>query len=357
MSLQTSLTLLTGTKSKSLVRHSGAVEILIDVVKSDKKPRSVLSVALRTLSYLITTVKDQNKIRESALFPYLVNIAESSPSDKIRQNAIKLIFKAIFDNGTHQNFEISCDSRLTCRSSHVTIRNEKCRRLEIGAKYLEQSCTRHVLPITGMPRHFWIQLQQWYVPHVLYFDNIFVVLIVLVAATIQKQIVEMGILDKLIEIVRSSPSVMLLYRSIDAIHASCFNNSTSIIECISKLGKSHANFFTSDTNKELVLHSGGIEQIIALLDENESTNVPNVLLSCVLSCLSALADGNRKWFMMFSSLDINLEMLSWDPKVHLREECAALARFAASKRWREFVRTRDTMPHGLAQEQRYGPRC
>jgi hypothetical protein len=41
-----------------------------------------------------------------------------------------------------------------------------------------------------------------------------------------------------------------------------------------------------------VLRSGGIEQIIALLDENESTNVPNVLLSCVLSCLSALADGN-----------------------------------------------------------------
>lgn len=42
------------------------------------------------------------------------------------------------------------------------------------------------------------------------------------------------------------------------------------------------------------MRSGGIEQIIALLDENESTNVPNVLLSCVLSCLSALADGNRK---------------------------------------------------------------
>lgn len=52
--------------------------------------------------------------------------------------------------------------------------------------------------------------------------------------------------------------------------------------------------FITDANKELVLHSGGIEQIIALLDETESTNVPNVLLSCVLSCLSALADGNRK---------------------------------------------------------------
>jgi len=99
MSLRVDLILLSGTKSKSLVRHSGAVETLIEVVKSDKKPRSVLAVTLRTLSYLITTVKDQNKIRESALFPYLVNIADSSPSDKIRQNAIKLIFKAIFDNG------------------------------------------------------------------------------------------------------------------------------------------------------------------------------------------------------------------------------------------------------------------
>lgn len=108
MSLLTPLTSSIGTKSKSLVRHSGAVEILMDAVKSDKKPRSVLSVALRTLSYLITTVKDQNKIRESGLFPYLVNIAESSPSDKIRQNSIKLIFKAIFDNG-------ACHASVNCR--------------------------------------------------------------------------------------------------------------------------------------------------------------------------------------------------------------------------------------------------
>lgn len=221
-----------GTKSKSLVRHSGAVEILMEAVKSDKKPRSVLSVALRTLSYLITTVKDQNKIRESGLFPYLVNIAESSPSDKIRQNAIKLIFKAIFDNATSQ----------------FAMRNAG------GLKLVQ-----NILNSPTLDTYY--QSLACRVISGFSYSN----------ATIQKQIVEMGILDKLIEVVRSSPSVMLLYRSIDAIHASCFNN---------------------NTNKELVLRSGGIEQIIALLDENESTNVPNVLLSCVLSCLSALADGN-----------------------------------------------------------------
>jgi hypothetical protein len=127
MSLLIDLTLLTGTKSKSLVRHSGAVEILMEAVKSDKKPRSVLSVALRTLSYLITTVKDQNKIRESGLFPYLVNIADSSPSDKIRQNAIKLIFKAIFDNGTCHILcilnEITNSTVSTLATSQFAMRN------------------------------------------------------------------------------------------------------------------------------------------------------------------------------------------------------------------------------------------
>jgi hypothetical protein len=45
-------------------------------------------------------------------------------------------------------------------------------------------------------------------------------------ATLQKQIGETHIVKKLVDIVQSSQSVLLLYRAIDALNTLCTNNST-----------------------------------------------------------------------------------------------------------------------------------
>jgi hypothetical protein len=51
----------------------------------------------------------------------------------------------------------------------------------------------------------------------------------LLLATLQKQIGATHIVHKLVNIVQSSQSVLLLYRAIDALNALCTNNSTFFV--------------------------------------------------------------------------------------------------------------------------------
>jgi hypothetical protein len=218
---------------KDLVCKNNALDVLIDLIKSRKKQKttSVLHEVLKTICYLISSAKEQNKIREGGLVPLLINICYQQ-NERIQRVALKLLYKSTFDNALNQ----------------YAFRNAG------GLKLIE-----YLFNTKTSDAHFQSLICK--VVYAVCYNN----------ATLQKHIGEPSIVRKLVEIVRTSHSVLLLYRAIDAINALCINNNIM---------------------KELVTKLGGLDPIIELISQCKASKIPNSIVSCALSCLSSLVDGN-----------------------------------------------------------------